>query len=126
MRTKMILSLILAGFAGLTVAVATRTAQAEGIGATCWAKPFTAHKTGGYNVCRTVPDTQFPGLNMIAARSLTIKKCEEENAMDYGCSEGKCCFQQCKQVANCIYGTPNIVPFEDDYEAEYGELDTEN
>lgn len=84
-------------------------AYAEGLGATCWARPQSPSRYNpAINMCQTVGETQYYGVNMIGAERKVIKECIERNALDYGCDhDGGCCAPQCAQVAVCLYFTPN-------------------
>ncbi len=85
-------------------------AYAEGLGATCWARPYSANRYDHTsNMCQVVGETQFPGpINSLGAKPNIIKMCIEKNALDYGCDhEGGCCATQCERVAVCLYLTPN-------------------
>jgi len=85
-------------------------AQAEGLGVTCWARPVSLHRVHKHNVCFRVPETQYPGINGLAARPLTIKQCQDANALDPGCEHGACCYPQCEKVTTCLGLTPNKTP----------------
>jgi hypothetical protein len=84
-------------------------AFAEGVGATCWARPQSPSRYNpAINMCQTVGETQYPGINMLAAKAQIIQECINRNALDYGCAhEGGCCVPQCAEVAVCLYFTPN-------------------
>jgi hypothetical protein len=85
-------------------------AHAHGLGATCWARPFTAHRDNpSMNMCSPVGETQYPGINGFAGKALVIEECQRRNALDYGCAHGECCFPQCARVAICLWPTPNSV-----------------
>ncbi len=113
-RTTSLISLtvLIPLIASTLVLLEAGSAQADqhaGLGATCWARPFTRHKTGGWNVCRTVPEQQYPGVHAFAAPKLIVKECRDLNALDEGCAHGSCCYPQCQKVAVCIGPTPNRI-----------------
>ena len=92
----------------VALAMEFKTAMAEGLGVTCWARPVSLHRAHGHNVCFKVPETQYPGINALGARPATVKKCQDANALDPGCGQGVCCYPQCEKVTTCLGLTPNF------------------